>query len=101
MQEKLVPNARYTMRYQYAGTGIHSSGHIVNLLTDKNNAITIYDAQSNTVVQGDVNIMSYLNRVKWSQVVQGVKHNTQPGILRVDDKEIDYNIANKVMRKAK
>lgn len=94
LQTSLEDNARYTLEFKWKGI---KSGHIVTLHKEGADLV-IYDPQSNHTYKGK-QVSSYLDNIAYSMQRKGVTYYKYPGVMRVDDKELDYGVANQIMRK--
>lgn len=93
--EVLDENGRYTLQFKWKG---FSAGHIVSLGKDAN-GLVIYDPQSNKLMRGD-KVSEYLERLQYRMQYKGYEYYNWPGVIRVDDKDFNFDMANKVMIKA-
>lgn len=93
--ESLDENGRYTLQFKWKG---FNAGHIVSLGKDSGQLV-IYDPQSNKMMRGD-KVSEYLERLQYRRQFKGNEYYNWPGVIRVDDKEINFDMANKIMIKA-
>lgn len=93
--ESLDENGRYTLQFKWKG---FNAGHIVSLGKDSGQLV-IYDPQSNKMMRGD-KASEYLERLQYRRQFKGNEYYNWPGVIRVDDKEINFDMANKIMIKA-
>ena len=93
--EVLDENGRYTLQFKWKG---FRSGHIVSLQKDANQLV-IYDPQSNRLMRGS-KVSEYLERLQYRRQYNGYEYYNWPGVIRVDDKDFNFDMANKVMIKA-
>lgn len=93
--ESLDENGRYTLQFKWKG---FNAGHIVSLGKDSGQLV-IYDPQSNKMMRGD-KVSEYLERFQYRRQFKGNEYYNWPGVIRVDDKEINFDMANKIMIKA-
>lgn len=94
MLESLDENGRYTLQFKWKG---FNAGHIVSLGKDSGQLV-IYDPQSNKMMRGD-KVSEYLERLQYRRQFKGNEYYNWPGVIRVDDKEINFDMANKIMIK--
>lgn len=93
--EALDENGRYTIQFKWRG---FNSGHIVTIQKDADELV-IYDPQSNKLLRGKY-VSEYLDRMQYQRQIHGMKYYSWPSVMRVDDKDFNFDMANKVMRKA-
>jgi len=98
LEEKVEKGKRYTLQFSWKGKS--RMGHIVSLDRDENNLLRIYDPQCGKTYSGDI-VGRYLRQIKYVQTVQGVKMPTRPKIMRIDDKEFNLDVVNRVLEGAK
>ena len=98
LEEKVEKGKRYTLQFSWKGKS--RMGHIVCLDRDENNLLRIYDPQCGKTYSGDI-VGRYLQQIKYVQTVQGVKMPTRPKIMRIDDKEFNLDVVNRVLEGAK
>ena len=94
---------RYTIEFGWKGRG--NSGHIVNLDLTGDGKLRIKDNQRGANERsewiGDTDVYQYLTRLKYSRTFYGTKVNTPPKVLRVDNMEIDVDVANQIFEERK
>jgi SPP1 gp7 family putative phage head morphogenesis protein len=93
--EVLDDNGRYTLQFKWKG---FNAGHIVSLQKDVDQLV-IYDPQSNKLLRGS-KVSEYLERLQYRRKFNGYDYYNWPGVIRVDDKDFNFDMANKVMIKA-
>jgi len=98
LEEKVEKGKRYTLQFSWKGKS--RMGHIVSLDRDENNLLRIYDPQCGKTYSGDI-VGRYLQQIKYVQTVQGVKMPTRPKIMRIDDKEFNLDVVNRVLEGTK
>lgn len=109
---KIVDNTikegeRYTFRFNWRG---RRSGHVIS--ADRHaGRIRLYDPQSGETMLGD-KVLSYFDRIKIKvdevekfhgykiPLTEEILYRKRPRLLRVDDKEFNLNIVNKIMEGA-
>lgn len=94
LMENIQENARYHLGFGWKGSS--RSGHIVTLGKEKGQ-LFIYDPQSDTRYTG-AQFDKYLTRLKMQRTSYGYKYYQYPEVLRVDDKDFDYDIVNQVVK---
>lgn len=96
LEDNLKEGERYTLGHSWKGRS--SSGHIITAFKEKDGSVTLYDPQSGKKMVGsDVN--SYLNRIKYKTSVYGMKFNIGFRILRIDDKQFNTDMVDKILVK--
>ena len=98
LEENVEKGKRYTLQFSWKGKS--RMGHIVSLDRDENNLLRIYDPQCGKTYSGDI-VGRYLQQIKYVQTVYGVKMPTRPKIMRIDDKEFNLDVVNRVLEGAK
>ena len=93
LQDNLEEGARYHLGFGWKG---YRSGHIVTL-TKEPDGLRIYDPQCDRSYSGD-QVSAYLGRIKYQTTSYGYKFYTWPEVMRVDDKEFDFDMASQIMR---
>lgn len=93
--EMLDEEGRYHLQFKWQG---FNSGHIVTIGKEKD-SLVIYDPQSNRTFRGE-NVSEYLSRMQYKRQYKGNTYYAWPNVMRVDDKQFDFDIANEVMIKA-
>lgn len=91
----LDQNGRYTLEFPWKGR--NAGAHIVMLEKDVDQLV-IYDPQSNRIYRG-IQVSAYLKDVKYSVQHNGRSYYRYPGVTRIDDKDININVANAVLKK--
>lgn len=95
LEDNLKEGERYTLGHSWKGRG--SSGHIITAFKDSD-GIHLYDPQSGEKMSG-LEVNSYLNRIKYKTSVYGMKINLGFRILRVDDKQFNTDMVDKILVK--
>ena len=96
LEDNLKVGERYTLGHSWKGRS--SSGHIITAFKETDGSVTLYDPQSGKKMVGsDVN--SYLNRIKYKTSVYGHKFNIGFRILRIDDKQFNTDMVDKILVK--
>ena len=96
LEDNLKQGERYTLGHSWKGRG--NTGHIITAFKDSDGSVTLYDPQSGKKMIGnDVN--SYLNRIKYKTTTYGMKFNLGFRILRVDDKQFNTEMVDKILVK--
>ena len=95
LHEQLSDDGRYTLEFRWKGRGAGS--HIVILEKDVDDLI-IYDPQPNRLYRGK-QVSDYLNQFAYSIQRGGNTYYRYPGVTRIDDKEINFDVANEIMQK--
>lgn len=93
--EILDDNGRYTLQFKWKG---FNAAHIVSLQKDVDQLV-IYDPQSNKLLRGS-KVSEYFERLQYKRQYKGHEYYNWPGVIRVDDKDFNFDMANKVMIKA-
>ena len=88
---------RYTLQFTWKGRG--HSGHIICADRMENGVLRLYDPQIGKAYTG-TEISQYLTRFKYQTSLGGTKISTPPKILRVDDKEFNMDVVEKIMKGA-
>lgn len=96
LEDNLKVGERYTLGHSWKGRS--SSGHIITAFKETDGSVTLYDPQDGQIMKGsDVN--KYLNRIKYKTTVYGTKLNIGFRILRVDDKQFNTDMVDKILVK--
>lgn len=93
LHESLEPDARYTLEFSWTDGHTHGS-HIVTLRRDGDDLV-IYDPQSNRQYRGD-RAEEYIGAFQYKRQYMGSTYYQWPGVMRVDDKVIDFDTADGV-----
>lgn len=100
LQDIIQPDARYSIQFGWKGR--RSSGHIVNLDRTVDGLLRIKDNQRGKGERsewiGDADVLSYLDRMKYTTSFYGTKYPCVPKVLRIDNMEFDDAVASKVMK---
>ena len=98
LNDLMKVDERYQLRFVWkSGNGAHTvSISKVNVLGSER--LRLYDPQSDQTIYGE-KIKEYFKDFKYSMQRDGVSYYRWPEIVRIDDKEIDYDKANKIMKK--
>lgn len=98
LESKIEQGNRYTIEFSWKGGG----GHIVNIDRNEEGLLRIKDNQRGKGEKsewiGDREILQYLSRIKYSGTTYGMKYNSPPKILRIDNMMFDENVINEVMK---
>ena len=94
LMQKLEDDGRYTLEFKWKGV---NEGHIVTLQKDMTQLV-IYDPQVNRLYRGK-QVSDYLDLIAYSRQVKGHTYYKYPCVMRVDDKEFDFDVANQIMLK--
>lgn len=89
---------RYTIEFVWKGRGL--SGHIIHIDRLLDGKLRLYDPQIGRQYIG-LEFNQYLTRFKYEVSVQGWKIPYPPKLLRVDDKEFNLEVVNKILKGAK
>ena len=82
----------------WKGRGL--SGHIIHIDRLLDGKLRLYDPQIGRQYIG-LEFNQYLTRFKYEVSVQGWKIPYPPKLLRVDDKEFNLEVVNKILKGAK
>ena len=96
LEDNLKPGERYTLGHSWKGRS--RSGHIITAFKDTDGGVTLYDPQSGKKMTGS-EVDSYLNRIKYKTSVYGMKFNMGFRVLRVDDKQFNTEMVDKILVK--
>lgn len=96
MNNVVKENERYTIQFIWRGRGL--SGHIISLDRDVNGELRFYDPQIGKTY-GEKQIKKYIRDFKYVTKVHGHVIPVVPKIMRIDDKEFNYGVVNKILRK--
>lgn len=98
LNDLMKVDERYQLRFVWkSGNGAHTvSISKVNVLGSER--LRLYDPQSDQTIYGE-KIKEYFKYFKYSIRKDGVSYYRWPEVVRIDDKEIDYDKANKIMKK--
>ena len=94
LNDRLDENGRYTVQFKWQG---FNAGHIVTLTKDSNGLI-IYDPQSNRTFSGK-DLSDYLARMQYKRQYKGNTYYQWPSVMRVDDKDFDFDVVNQVTQR--
>jgi hypothetical protein len=95
LEKNIEPGKRYTLEHMWKGRV--SYGHIVTIQRDEtSNALFIFDPQSGETHAGNA-LNRYLNRIKYEQTLVGRKMPARPKLMRIDDKDFDLDVVNKIL----
>lgn len=89
---------RYTIQFIWKGRGL--DGHIISLDRDINGNLRFYDPQTGDSYDEN-GIKLYLNKIKYTTTISGIKIPIPPKILRIDDKAFNLDMVNYIMEGAK
>lgn len=92
---ELDEDGRYHLGFKWRG---FNKGHIVTIGKDAGELV-IYDPQSNQTLRG-ASVSEYLGRIQYKRQYSGTTYYQWPSVMRVDDKEFNYEVADQVMRRA-
>lgn len=103
VNEVVKPGNRYTIQFAWKGRG--HSGHIVNIDRAPNGLLRIKDNQRGSGEKsewiGDFAVLDYLSRVKYEDAsLLGGKAPCVPQLLRIDNMDFDFSVANHIMKGA-
>lgn len=94
LESEMEPGARYTFGHSWKGRG--RSGHIISADKDADGSVRLFDPQSGKTMKGS-EVDSYLNRVKYTATVYGMKVSCSPRLLRIDNMAINPEYADHIM----
>ena len=97
LEKTVEDGARYEMAFQWRGNS--RIGHIVTL-EKRNGTLILYDPQSDYTYRGD-RLLGYMGKIKYETSFYGTKYYRYPRLLRVDDKDFDYDVVGEVMEARK
>lgn len=95
LKEKLVPEGRYNIGFAWKGRS--RSGHIIDIDISEDNVLHIYDPQVNTNYYGS-EVLDYFKDLKYTQTFRGEKYPSSIQVMRVDDKDFNMEVVDKIMR---
>ena len=96
LEDNLKTGERYTLGHAWKGRG--RSGHIITAFKDENGNVNLYDPQSGKKMAG-TEVKTYLSRIKYQMSSYGYKHTVGFRILRVDDKQFNTEMVDKILVK--
>lgn len=96
LDDNLKTGERYFLGHSWKGR--RSSGHIITAFKDTDGSVTLYDPQSGKKMTGS-EVDSYLSRIKYKASSLGMKFNLGFRILRVDDKQFNTKMVDKILVK--
>ena len=109
LEENVEPGGRYEFSHGWKGTN-GRSGHIVSVEKDSSGSMRIFDPQNGKSYSGS-DYTAYMDRVKPTYSVERYTTRTRSGVervpkgrlqlLRVDNMQIDSDVANAVLKGAK
>lgn len=91
----LQKDQRYTMEFGVKGR--RRVGHIVSIEKTENDKIHLYDPQTSRHYEEE-EVLKYLTIVKFKSSSFGLKFNTPPRLLRVDNLEFDLDVVNQILK---
>jgi len=94
LESVVKPNERYTLEFSWQGRS--RGGHIICMDRDADGLLRLYDPQNGYTYEG-IKVNSYLNRIKYTMTVGGIKMPTRPKVLRIDDKHFNLDIVDHIM----
>lgn len=94
LSRDIQEDARYHIGFGWKGS--RTSGHIVTL-GKKDGNLFIYDPQSDRTYTGTA-FDKYLTRMKMQRTSYGYKYYQYPEVLRVDDKEFNYDVVSQIVK---
>lgn len=94
LENTIQPGERYTFGHSWKGRS--RSGHIICADKDSSGNLRLFDPQNGKTMTGN-DIDGYLNRIKYTTTVYGMKINCSPRLLRVDNLTINPAYANDIM----
>lgn len=96
LEDNLKTGERYTLGHAWKGRS--RSGHIITAFKDDAGNVHLYDPQSGKKMSGS-EVDSYLSRIKYKTSSYGMKFNIGFRILRVDDKQFNTDMVDKILTK--
>ena len=97
LMDNIQEDARYHLGFGWKGSA--RSGHIVTL-GKKDGDLFIYDPQSDKTITG-AQFDQYLTRLKMQRTSYGYKYYQYPEVMRVDDKDFDYDVVDQIVKGVK
>lgn len=94
LENTIQPGERYTFGHSWKGRS--NSGHIICADRDSSGELRLFDPQSGRTMTGK-DIDGYLNRIKYTRTIYGMKINCSPRLLRVDNLAINPQFADGIM----
>ena len=94
LESVVKPNERYTLQFSWRGRS--REGHIICMDRDADGLLRLYDPQNGYTYDG-INVNRYLDRIKYTMTVGGIKMPARPKILRIDDKHFNLDIVDHIM----
>ena len=96
LDDNLKVGERYTMGFAWKGR--RNTGHIINAFKDTDGNVKFYDPQNGKQMSGN-EVDMYLDRIKYQKTFNGTKHTMGLRILRIDDKQFNASMVNKILMK--
>ena len=94
LKNVLQKDQRYTMGFGIKG---QRTGHIVSIEKTENDKIHLYDPQNSRHYEEE-EVLKYLTIVKFKSSSFGLKFNTPPKLLRIDNLEFDLDVVNQILK---
>jgi len=94
LNDRLDESGRYTVQFKWQG---FNAAHIVTLTKDSSGPV-IYDPQSNRTFRGK-DLSDYLARMQYKRQYKGYTYYQWPSVMRVDDKDFDFDVVNQVTQR--
>jgi len=95
--DTLEEGGRYTM--QFSWKGLNAGGHIV-MIEKSGGELKIYDPQPNRTYSGS-EVHEYLKNLKFEKTIDGRTFYKEPAVVRVDNKAINFEVADQIMEARK
>jgi len=98
LESVIESDKRYTLQFRWKGR--RRDGHIIHVDRLDDGALRLYDPQVGDQIIGDIPILQYINRFKFSITIYGTKYSSPPRILRVDNMEFNVNVVNEILKES-
>ena len=95
LMNTLEEDGRYSLEFSWRGM---NSGHCVSL-SKRGCKLMIYDPQMDKTLIGN-EVSEYLTRIQYKRRYMGADYYTYPGVMRTDNKQLNFDVLNQITRKA-
>ena len=96
LEDTIQDGHRYTLQFSWKGRG--NGGHIVSIFKQKGN-IVLYDPQAGKVLFRE-NLLAYMEQVKYTVTINGIKTNTPPKLLQIDTCDFNFSVVELILEAA-
>lgn len=98
LDKEIKQDSRYTLQFGWKGR--RHSGHIISIDKDSNGNLRLYDPQNAKTITDKQELLKYFQRFKYQMSTYGIKIQTPPKLLRIDNMDFNTDVVDRILEKS-